>query len=91
MKERMREKERAIDRQMETDRDREREREKDRQRQRQRERERKPRKVNITDFKKINNKHSETSLYVNLVRYFRTNSGCRKGNSRVCYYEIKIN
>ena len=93
MKEGMREKERAIDRYMETEREREKDRQREREREtdRERERERKPRKVNITDFKKINNKHSETSLYENLVRYFGTNSGCRKGNSRVCYYEIKIN
>ena len=53
--------------------------------------ERKPRQVNITDFKKIKNNYSETSSYENLVRYLRTNSGCRKGDTRVCYYEIKIN
>ena len=51
----------------------------------------KPRKVNITDFKKINDKYSETSLYENLVSYFRTNSGYREGDTRVYYYEIKIN
>ena len=29
----------------------------------------KPRKVNITDFKKINDKYSETSLYENLYKF----------------------